>query len=126
MTAKSFVVPVEGIEPPLLAEHDFESCASTSSATRAAPASISSQRKLVYRVRPLTAPFQGLALMGRTGKLPQSAGIESGHGYRDGSEMTSTVWRQNWVERGRAEPAAAAAIAIFVISAATLAGAWFF
>ena len=29
------VVPVEGIEPPLLAEHDFESCASTSSATRA-------------------------------------------------------------------------------------------
>ena len=35
MRAKSYVVPVEGIEPPLLAEHDFESCASTSSATRA-------------------------------------------------------------------------------------------
>ena len=31
----ALVVPVEGIEPPLLAEHDFESCASTSSATRA-------------------------------------------------------------------------------------------
>ena len=29
------MVPVEGIEPTLLAEHDFESCASTSSATRA-------------------------------------------------------------------------------------------
>jgi len=29
------VVPVEGIEPTLLAEHDFESCASTSSATPA-------------------------------------------------------------------------------------------
>jgi hypothetical protein len=29
------VVPVEGIEPPLLAERDFESRASTSSATRA-------------------------------------------------------------------------------------------
>lgn len=29
------MVPVEGIEPPLLAEHDFESCASTNSATRA-------------------------------------------------------------------------------------------
>jgi hypothetical protein len=28
-------VPVEGIEPPLLAERDFESRASTSSATRA-------------------------------------------------------------------------------------------
>ena len=34
-TANAEVVPVEGIEPPLLAEHDFESCASTSSATRA-------------------------------------------------------------------------------------------
>jgi hypothetical protein len=32
----SALVPVEGIEPTLLAEHDFESCASTSSATRAA------------------------------------------------------------------------------------------
>src|ERR1700685_4723246 len=32
------LVPVEGIEPPLLAEHDFESCASTSSATRACAA----------------------------------------------------------------------------------------
>jgi hypothetical protein len=29
------LVPVEGIEPPLLAERDFESRASTSSATRA-------------------------------------------------------------------------------------------
>src|SRR5260370_41725612 len=29
------LVPVEGIEPTLLAEHDFESCASTNSATRA-------------------------------------------------------------------------------------------
>src|SRR5271154_3973310 len=35
MKAISYVVPVEGIEPPLLAEHDFESCASTSTATRA-------------------------------------------------------------------------------------------
>ena len=34
------LVPVEGIEPPLLAEHDFESCASTSSATRACAPSI--------------------------------------------------------------------------------------
>ena len=33
--SETLVVPVEGIEPPLLAEHDFESCASTSSATRA-------------------------------------------------------------------------------------------
>lgn len=32
------LVPVEGIEPPLLAEHDFESRASTNSATRASGA----------------------------------------------------------------------------------------
>src|SRR5713101_4974016 len=34
------MVPVEGIEPTLLAEHDFESCASTNSATRAGGAII--------------------------------------------------------------------------------------
>jgi disulfide bond formation protein DsbB len=34
--------------------------------------------------------------------------------------------RQSWIERARAEPAAVAAIAIFVLSLATLAGAWFF
>jgi len=40
--------------------------------------------------------------------------------------MTSTLLRQNWVKRARAEPATAAAIAAFVLSAATLAGAWLF
>jgi hypothetical protein len=45
------MVPVEGIEPTLLAEHDFESCASTSSATRARPASISSEGVRVYWIR---------------------------------------------------------------------------
>jgi hypothetical protein len=40
------LVPVEGIEPPLLAEHDFESCASTSSATRARAVSISADAAL--------------------------------------------------------------------------------
>ena len=34
--------------------------------------------------------------------------------------------KQGWIERARDEPAAAAALAIFVISAATLAGAWYF
>ena len=42
------------------------------------------------------------------------------------SETTSALPRQNWVGRAKAEPAAAAAIAIFVLSLATLAGAWFF
>lgn len=34
--------------------------------------------------------------------------------------------RKSWVERLRDEPAAAAALAIFLIAAATLAGAWYF
>ena len=44
----------------------------------------------------------------------------------EASEMTSTLLRQGWVDRARADPAAAAAIAIFVLSLATLVGAWFF
>ena len=42
------------------------------------------------------------------------------------SNMTSALPSQNWAERARAEPAAAAAIAVFVLSLATLGGAWFF
>jgi disulfide bond formation protein DsbB len=34
--------------------------------------------------------------------------------------------RQNWMQRLRAEPAAAAALAIFAIAAATIIGAWYF
>ena len=34
--------------------------------------------------------------------------------------------KQSWIDRARTEPAAAAALAIFVIAAATLAGAWYF
>jgi disulfide bond formation protein DsbB len=40
--------------------------------------------------------------------------------------MTAAFLKQSWVARARIEPAAAAAIAIFVLSLATLAGAWFF
>jgi len=42
------------------------------------------------------------------------------------SNMTSALPSQNWAERARAEPAAAAAIAVFVLSVATLGVAWFF
>jgi disulfide bond formation protein DsbB len=34
--------------------------------------------------------------------------------------------KQSWIDRARTEPAAAAALLIFVLSAATLAGAWYF
>jgi disulfide bond formation protein DsbB len=40
--------------------------------------------------------------------------------------MPSTVPRQSFLDRARAEPAAATAIAVFVLSLTTLAGAWFF
>ncbi len=41
--------------------------------------------------------------------------------------MMSAVRKQkSWLERAKAEPTAAAALAIFVLSLATLAGAWFF
>jgi disulfide bond formation protein DsbB len=39
---------------------------------------------------------------------------------------TSTSIKQGFLDRARAEPAAAAAIAVFVLSLATLAGAWSF
>ncbi|MGC2134749.1 MAG: disulfide bond formation protein B, partial [Xanthobacteraceae bacterium] len=34
--------------------------------------------------------------------------------------------KQSWIDRARTEPAAATALAIFIISAATLGGAWYF
>jgi len=40
--------------------------------------------------------------------------------------MPSTLLKQSFLARATAEPTAAAAIAIFVLSLATLAGAWFF
>jgi disulfide bond formation protein DsbB len=40
--------------------------------------------------------------------------------------MPSKSLTQSWIARGKTEPAAVAAVAIFVLSLATLAGAWFF
>ena len=96
------MVPVEGIEPPLLAEHDFESCASTSSATRARrmirksmsrdgaafPITSCAKRHLYIFVRwrrpcgvhdwsgRLATYRIALASARRTGKLPQSTVME--------------------------------------------------
>src|SRR5215472_14206517 len=103
------MVPVEGIEPPLLAEHDFESCASTSSATRAqerAPRESANRRLYIVVTRPRPSrlathsiarwarispsPPRGerelaciaLALARRTGKLPQSVAMRIANNYR--------------------------------------------
>ena len=40
--------------------------------------------------------------------------------------MTVVAMKANWSEQLRREPAAAAALAIFVLSAATMLGAWYF
>src|SRR6202795_4547414 len=61
------VVPVEGIEPPLLAEHDFESCASTSSATRACGAIYI--RRPARRAKRKSRPHGGLASASKIGQL---------------------------------------------------------
>jgi disulfide bond formation protein DsbB len=62
-------------------------------------------------------PNRQIAAINRDGASPMDG---------EASEMTSTLSRQSLVDRARAEPAAATAIAVFVLSLATLAGAWFF
>jgi hypothetical protein len=56
------MVPVEGIEPTLLAEHDFESCASTSSATPACALSITPRTLPQNRLTLFTTPVLYLYL----------------------------------------------------------------
>ena len=74
----SLMVPVEGIEPPLLAEHDFESCASTSSATRARRMI----RKRSSRMRPGTGPLF------RQRHVPRGTSIYSRAGGVHGRQCT--------------------------------------
>jgi disulfide bond formation protein DsbB len=54
----------------------------------------------------------------------------SGNEHRERAPVaamaTTTSMKQGFLDRARTEPAAAAAIAVFVLSLATLAGAWFF
>jgi hypothetical protein len=67
------VVPVEGIEPPLLAEHDFESCASTSSATRACAA--------IYIRRPARRAKRKSLAPGSSIQRPPEGRYPIGHMY---------------------------------------------
>jgi disulfide bond formation protein DsbB len=61
----------------------------------------------------------GLASAFRIGKLP----VRGAWMRRRGRPQMA---KKSWTDRVRAEPAAAAALAIFVVSAGTLAGAWYF
>jgi hypothetical protein len=65
-----WLVPVEGIEPTLLAEHDFESCASTNSATRAGGAIIAGKGKgSIFRRSEATQAFRSRAVYAQLRKL---------------------------------------------------------
>ena len=100
---------MEGIEPTLLAEHDFESCASTSSATRAwRPLYIRPTRPSIHRP---CFRLQDRQIAGKWRLM-----------WRGGEE----AMKKSWTDRIRSEPAAVAALAVFALSAAALAGAWYF
>ena len=74
----------------------------------------------------LPSPRIALASPRRTGKLPQSTGMELRERIA-GQPRCHRQCRDRASSIGpRAEPAAAAAIAVFVLSLPTLAGAWFF
>ena len=107
------VVPVEGIEPPLLAEHDFESCASTSSATRASVVTY------IQDSRSRQNENGCLASTLKLGTLVYSptSGEDCMH--------EPVALKRTWGEPFRDGPAAAA-FTIFIIALATLLGAWFF
>src|ERR1700684_4435240 len=96
------MVPVEGIEPTLLAEHDFESCASTSSATRA----LSPLYIFDPHSRPSTAPArQWLCVRLQERHIaPPAARRRSNAG--DETAMTqATMTKRTWIGWVRAEPA---------------------
>src|SRR5262245_65208582 len=124
MRADGRLVPLAGIEPALLAELDFESSASTSSATGAfrpraqgagdaKPAEYSGRSVPVNpRGCDIAAPRQE-----KSRALPR-------HKHE---EMNVTLAAATPSQQGIASnPAVLAALAIAVIAAATLAGAWFF
>src|SRR5262245_15249089 len=124
MRADGRLVPLAGIEPALLAELDFESSASTSSATGAfrppaqggrwpKPAEYSGRSVPVNpRGCDIAAPRQE-----KSRALPR-------HRHE---EMNVPLATANPSQQGVASnPAGLAALAIAVIAAATLAGAWFF
>ena len=130
-TANIEVVPVEGIEPPLLAEHDFEfvrvyQFRHTGMRRHLYPkAGAPGKRKSPARSRylaPARRPRKWACF--RLKDRPIAAGREGRPRGCDDPRLSTL--RMTWLDRLRAEPAATAALAIFVGSSATIVGAWFF
>src|SRR5580693_8720851 len=65
----------------------------------------------------------GLASASKIGQLLR---VVVGAARRRGVMTQTSTLRMTWLDRLRAEPAAAAALAIFIGSTATIVGAWFF
>src|SRR6266436_1439655 len=124
MRADARLVPLAGIEPALLAELDFESSASTSSATGAfgglpwGPASRSG-RNIAGAGRGSTRAEVIVPCLDRF--------MPKGYDAFTGRRLTVTLATARPSHAGKsADPGLTAALAVAIIAAATLAGAWFF
>jgi len=82
-----------------------------------------------YTVARRWRPSRGFSFARRTGKVHRRASYGTHDLYRGrshcGEAHMKSTWTANWTDR-ITDPAAAAAGAIFIVSLATLAGAWFF
>ena len=124
-------MPLAGIEPALLAELDFESSASTNSATGAIGPPIQGMREAAeYSCRgPPVNPRATIATATpqRDRRRLDSARHARYHAVHLGeASLPVEAAATSLHPRGDARPALAAASAIALIAAATLAGAWFF
>ena len=104
LAARKRLVPLAGIEPALLAELDFESSASTNSATgayRARPERLEVAKPAEYsgrggRVNPrVSGTPEEIGPMARAPSAPASMTVEPNHGRREASRFHPSSNRQN-------------------------------
>ena len=120
------MVPLAGIEPALLAELDFESSASTSSATGAFRKSWPKgtgglrSRRTIAGNRGRSTRADVIFRCSTTRVLTATRFVIVGD-----KRVTSETSAIPQVSRSSANPVLSAALAILVIAAATIAGAWF-
>src|SRR5947209_1440659 len=130
MGADARMVPLAGIEPALLAELDFESSASTNSATGALGRRPQGQcreagRNIAVGLPRSTRADVIVACLDRAA----SAGYHRSIVFRVMATeipVTSYATAHPSHQRLAANPALSAALAVALIAAVTLAGAWFF
>jgi disulfide bond formation protein DsbB len=126
------LVPLAGIEPALLAELDFESSASTSSATGAfangrAEKAGRLAKRADYRGSPSAVKARHNVIGPHLDSFPPG-GYDACHDHapKEANVTTETTIFPSSRATGTVNPALTASLAIAAIAAATLAGAWFF